>query len=389
MSCWTSKRGLRLGVATPGLALCLLVGPTSWASAHDGGESAATSGKASRCGKPRKASKAKSSRAVKGVKTETPAPADKPSKDDTDELSGDDDLGEAEESPKKSEPVSAPSPTRGSSSTASTQEAEPVEDDSGSAAAEDTENDASADASAEDAPAADSAEAEPKEAGPAVAIQPYLGFGISTRQLRVPTDIGLTEVAPSVVPAAEVGLRVVTWPQDNFSLVFNLVYQSAVGFTVTEPSPLALDKQVRARSERVAVDVAPHWRRGSMDFGVAVGGTMRTLWPEVHTSQTPGYSLVGPHVRLELNVGLGSMLYLRVSPEAQFIILIDQSLRDAGVSASGVALGGDMGIDARLSSAWSLGVNYHEAHALLGVSRPDLSFADVERYVTLRGAGSF
>lgn len=388
MSCWISKRSLRLGVAAPGVALCLLVGPTSSASARDGAESAAVSGKAARCGKPRKASKTKAPRAGKGVKTE-PAATEKPSADDADALSGDDDLGEAEESPRKSEPVSAPSPARGSSSTVSAPEPAPVEDDAASAAAEDGEQAASEAASAEGASAADSAEAEPEDAGPAVSIQPSLGFGIATRQLRVPTDVGLTEVAPSVVPAAEVGLRVVTWPQSNFSLAFNLVYQSAVGFTVTEPAPLALDKQVRARSERVAVDVAPHWRRGSMDFGVAVGGTMRTLWPEVHTSQTPGYSLVGPHVRLELNVGLGPMLYLRVSPEAQFIILIDQSLRDAGVSASGVALGGDMGIEARLSSAWSLGVNYHEAHALLGVSRPDLSFADVERYVTLRGAGSF
>lgn len=234
---------------------------------------------------------------------------------------------------------------------------------------------------------------EPQQAepsGPSVLIQPYAGAGITTRSVRMPDATGgELRVMPGVAPAAEVGLRVVAWPSADFSLVVALAYQSALFYAITEHPPLALDKEVRARSERVALDLAPTWLLGPIRVGVPFGVTIRTLWPEVHTSQTPGYSLVGPHVALDLSFPLAETITLRLRPELHYIMLIDQQLRGVGVSSEGVALGGDAGVDVRLSQAWAIGVNYRESHALISTNRPDITFHDAERYVTVRATGSF
>jgi hypothetical protein len=63
-------------------------------------------------------------------------------------------------------------------------------------------------------------------------------------------------------------------------------------------------------------------------------------------------------------------------------------LRQAGVSSLGVALGGDAGLDLRLSQVWEVAINYRESHAVLSSTR-GASFLDVERYLTLRVIGSF
>jgi hypothetical protein len=252
---------------------------------------------------------------------------------------------------------------------------------------------------AETPPDTTAADAEPEpedgaqaaESGPSVSVEPYAGIGIATRSVRMPAPAGVLRVAPGVTPAAEVGLRVVAWPSADFGLVVNVVYQSALGFSVIERPPLALPKEVGARSERVALEVAPRWRfaGGKLNLAIPVGATVRTLWAEVHLSQTPSFSLVGPHVRAELRLSLSDVLSLRVAPELHYIMMVDDDLVNAGVSSQGVALGGDGSIEAQISQTWSFGINYRESHALLSAARGSVSFQDVERYLTLRAVGSF
>jgi len=257
-------------------------------------------------------------------------------------------------------------------------------------AAPSEESESSADDTSTDGEAAPekAAPASEPDAGPAVLVQPYAGIGIAMRSFERPIDVGIQKLSASAVPGVEVGLGVVAWPEASFSLGFNLAYQSALGFTVTESPSFAMPNRVRARSERAALDIAPTWRFGKVSLAVPIGASMRTLWPEVHVLMTPGYSLIGAHARLELSVRAGERLTVRVAPEFQWIAQIDEDLRATGVSSQGAAFGGEATINVALSSQWQLGVNYRESHAAISTTR-DTKFKDVERYLTLRGTGSF
>ena len=224
--------------------------------------------------------------------------------------------------------------------------------------------------------------------GPGVSVQPYAGIGMAMRSFSRPTSLGLQKLAASAVPGAEVGLTVVAWPEEPFSLGFNLAYQTALGFTVTESPPFALQNHVRARSERVALDIAPTWHFGALNVGVAIGASARVLWPEAHLLMTPGYSLIGPHARLELTARFNERLTVRIAPEGQWIVLIDQDLKATGVSSQGMAVGGEAAVNITVSDHIQVGVNYRESHALISTNR-NTQFQDVERYLTLRGTGSF
>ena len=225
-----------------------------------------------------------------------------------------------------------------------------------------------------------------------VAIQPFAGAGWTSRSFERPVMLGAQRLPTSFAPAVEVGLRVVAWPNDSFSLAFLLHYQSAVALTVREHPPFALENDFGARSERVELSVAPGWRLGSAArsprLSVPVGAGMRTFFPAVHNLMTPGYSLIGPQARLEIELPLTSALKLGLGPEVQWIIAIDESLFREGVNSQAVAVGGQVLLELEISATWSLALHYRESHALAG-SNVKTSFEDVERYMTVRAQGTF
>lgn len=241
---------------------------------------------------------------------------------------------------------------------------------------------------AESADGAEPAAATDADDGPSVAITPFAGAGFTTRSYRRPVPFGAQSLDASAVPALEAGLGVTVWPARDFSLVFSLIYQTAIGFTVTERPALALENKVAARSERVALDVAPRWRFGAIRLAIPIGATLRTLWPEIHHSLTPGYSLLGPHARVDLSATIARILTVHITPEVHWITQIDELLLKTGVNSQGVALGGDVAVLLQLSSVWGVGVNYRESHALITTTR-GFTFTDVERYMTLRLSGTF
>lgn len=372
-----------------GLAMCLLLGAAVPPATAHAERAHGSSCQSSRKGK----SKAGSGRAGRGSKAKSAAesrpsaPAASESESDgSDDLSGLDDVAPApvkQPEPPVSKPrPSAPQPEPTRAPAAPVEEEEEASEPAAEASATEDE--------VEPAPPPESA-AQEGESGPSIRIEPYAGVGISTRSVRMPSKDGVLEVAPGVTPAAEVGLRVQLRPAADFSFFAHLVYQSALGFSVTEHPPLALEKEVRARSERVALEVAPRWRfgGGKQELAIPVGATVRTLWAEVHTSQTPSFSLVGPHARVELRLAFSDMLALRFGPDLQYIMMVDKDLITAGVSSQGVALGGDASVEAQVSEVWSFRVTYRESHALLSAARGTVSFHDVERYLTLRAVGSF
>ena len=374
---------------TSGLALCLLLGaafPAATAHAEHNRDSSCQASKKGKSKSARAGRGSSKSKASSQSTSSAPAASESESEADVgDDLSGLDDVAPARQ---PEPPVSKPRPSAPAPETKREPTPPPEEEEEASsepaAEASDTQDEVEA------APPPENA-AQEGESGPSVRIDAYAGAGISTRSVRMPSKDGVLEVAPGVTPAAEVGLRVQIRPAADFSFFAHLIYQSALGFSVTEHPPLALEKEVRARSERVSLEVAPRWRLsgGKHELAIPVGATVRTLWAEVHTSLTPSFSLVGPHARVELRLGVSDMLSLRLGPDLQYIMMVDKDLVTAGLSSQGVALGGDASLEAQVSEVWSFRVTYRESHALLSAARGTVSFHDVERYLTLRAVGSF
>jgi len=184
------------------------------------------------------------------------------------------------------------------------------------------------------------------------------------------------------------------WPREEFSFTVLLRYQTSLGLTIEERPPFALRNRIDARAERAELSVAPAFRPGSSTTAPAlafpVGFGLRSFWPEVHEMMTPGYTLLGPQLRAELVLPLGDVLALRVGPELQVIIAIDESIRAEGVDRSGLAYGGEAVLRLRLGPVFALELTYRQSHAVVATfwtGRAD--FEDVERFATGRSSGGF
>ena len=283
----------------------------------------------------------------------------------------------------------------GSDATSGTTDSEreqPARQATGDDAADD-----SAESDAAPAPEADAEPAtasEPQQQPPAasVAIQPFVGAGWTSRSFTRPTRLGAQRLPTAYAPAVEVGLRVVAWPSDPFSLVVLLHYQSAIGFEVTEFPPFALENKLSVRVERAELSVAPRWRLGggarAAQLSVPIGMNIRTFFPSAHNFMTPGYSLMGPQLRVAVDLPLASALTLSIAPEGQWIMAIDDTLTREGVQGQGFALGGVAGLYLLLNDVWALALEYRESHALVAGSASS-SFEDTERYMTVRAQGTF
>jgi hypothetical protein len=222
----------------------------------------------------------------------------------------------------------------------------------------------------------------------------FAGAGMGTRsmQRRLPAG-GVQRLETSAFPAADIGIHVRIWPEEEFSLDVLARYESSIGWTVEETPPFALGDVQDVRAERAELSVGPSFRLGASPNSAAVtfpvGLMLRTLWPELHDQLTPGYSLVGAHLRAELSLGFGEALRVRLGPEVQWIFAIDRAILDAGITAMGIAVGGEAVLQIPLGRRLALEFAYRESHAFApregGTGR---IFKDIERFATARLAGS-
>jgi hypothetical protein len=234
----------------------------------------------------------------------------------------------------------------------------------------------------------------PPPALPALRLTVFAGAGVGTRsmQRRLPAG-GVQRLETSVFPAADIGLHVRIWPEEEFSLDVLARYETSVGWTVEETPPFALADEQDVRAERAELSVGPSFRLGASPNSAAltfpVGLTLRTLWPELHDQLTPGYSLVGAHLRAELSIGFGEALRLRLGPEVQWIFAIDRAILDAGITAMGIAVGGEAVLQIPLGRRLALEFAYRESHAFAPrEGETGRIFKDIERFATARLAGT-
>jgi hypothetical protein len=239
--------------------------------------------------------------------------------------------------------------------------------------------------------AAGDAEATAAEPADDVVARAFFGGGLGTRSIRRPVTGGVQRTGTFFFPAADVGIAVRVFPHEAFTLDVLARYATSLGLVVKEPVLFALSNEVDVRSEHAEISVAPGWRLGSATTSprvtIPIGAMFRNFWPSDHHLQTPRYTLIGPHARIELQAILGSSVRLRAGPEAQLYGIIGSDLTDqGGVSSPSFAVGAEASLEFRLSSTFVLDVEYRQSNAFAS-STIGPSFLDAERFATVRLAG--
>ena len=116
-----------------------------------------------------------------------------------------------------------------------------------------------------------------------------------------------------------------------------------------------------------------------------LGFVFRAFVPEVDYLLVSEYSLGGPEVRAELWLHLGEYVTLRLGPELQWIVVVDDALRREDVTGSGLALGGQGTLEGKIGPVFRVALAYRESHTTVPGTRSN--FRDTERFFTVRVAG--
>jgi hypothetical protein len=223
----------------------------------------------------------------------------------------------------------------------------------------------------------------------ALSLYAGAGLGVGTLAFQRPTAEGAQKLGQTAFAAAEFVLRVHAWPAKRESLEVLLMYQTSLGLVLQAAPLFALPQNVDVRSQRVELSVAPVLRLGQARNAPALvlplGFAFRSLFPGVHQFSVPKYGIGGPHLRAEVLVPLGELVSLRIGPEAQWLVVIDRSLKREGACCQGIAVGGQGSLQARVGATIRIVLAYGESHAF--VPSGSWRFMDVERFLTARIAG--
>lgn len=277
---------------------------------------------------------------------------------------------------------------------------DPLADEEGEAVDEDTAGEGGESEAGEEATTGendDAIEAPPSDAelgGDAEPSQGVLfhagvGLGAGSLSFNRPTGTGAQELPQTAFAAVDLVLRLRAWPDDGVALELQLAYQTSLGLVLRRDPQFALPEDVHVRAQRVELTAAPAVRLGDAPgdarLAFPIGFAFRAFVPEVDYLLISEYSLGGPELRVELWLALGDYLELRVGPELQWIMLVDDALRREGVDATGLAFGGQATLEGKVGPTLRVVLAYRELHSGVPGTRTD--FSDTERFLTARIAG--
>lgn len=215
--------------------------------------------------------------------------------------------------------------------------------------------------------------------------------GAGSSDIDVPMDGIVYRIRPGFFPIAGVGFELDHAFSRAIDLGLLVRYQSSVGAGIVEQRTDGSERPIDFRSHRLELALAPTFELdddGTWALLAAAGYAIRNFRPEAHDVVTPGYSLAGPHLRVELRFSpFERLIRLRVGPEVQGILHVGQELVDRGMASRGLGLGGEAALELALGSYWSLQMAYREIHAWLDSAQTQ-RFEDVARYITARVSGT-
>jgi len=213
------------------------------------------------------------------------------------------------------------------------------------------------------------------------------GLGAGQRSVHLPTDEGTRQVETGLFPALDVLVRADGRIGERGQLGLHLRYQTSLGITAVEARPGGVERRSPARTHHLDAGLVPALRftssPDSVVLGVFVGWGLRSFSTVVPLT-VPSYTLHGPMAKLELRVPIsGDAVALSVRPEVFAWLWATDELRELGaIDEKGVALGGEVGLDVRLSERLRLALGYRESHGAIGAGFG--TFTDVERFGSLQ-----
>jgi hypothetical protein len=226
----------------------------------------------------------------------------------------------------------------------------------------------------------------PDESEPAPELSAHLALlgGVGARSFELPLHGVVYRTDAGVFPIAGVALDLEHAASASISVGGVARYLTSVGLDIVE---------LHTDGSKVPVEVRAHRFEGG--FSTTFRFDDEGLWALVLNASygvlgfrpllhlvTPAYSLSGPLARAQLQLPLGSeALRLRAGPEAQWIVQVGGALKERGMDAMGLSLGGEAALELSFGRQIAAHVSYREAWSWIGSSQAQ-SFKDVARFAT-------
>jgi hypothetical protein len=208
--------------------------------------------------------------------------------------------------------------------------------------------------------------------------------GVGMRRFELPMDGVVYHTDAGVFPVAGVALEIEHAASASVSIGLLGRYQTSVGLDIIE---------LHTDGSRVPIEVRAHRFEGGLTptfhfdeerlwaLALCAGYGLLGFRPLLHLV-TPAYTLSGPFVRAQLQLPVFTdVLRLRAGPEAQWIVQVGDELKERGMDAMGVALGGEAALDLAIGHHLTVHASYREAWSMIASSQ-DRSFKDIARFAT-------
>lgn len=225
-----------------------------------------------------------------------------------------------------------------------------------------------------------------REPGAAVQVALSAGGGFGMRQFELPTDLGIVRLTTDPFPVADLALHFELEPvaRGQLELFGALRYTTSLGLRTNDQRPDGTIRNTASRSQSLEIAVGTRYRvvdsTESILLGALAGFGVRLFSSEAPVT-IPDYGLSALTIRgLVIFPFLEGRLELELSPEFQWIFLVDDALTSRGVDPFAVSLGGVARFTAQLTGPLYAGAIYRESHAFLSTDTE--SAGDVERYVS-------
>jgi hypothetical protein len=208
--------------------------------------------------------------------------------------------------------------------------------------------------------------------------------GVGTRRFELPMDGVVYHTDAGVFPVAGVALELAHVASRTVSIGVLGRYQTSVGLDIVELHTDGSKVPIEVRAHRFEGGLTPTFHfdeRRLWALALCAGYGVLGFRPLLHLV-TPAYTLSGPFVRAQLQLPVFTkVLRLRAGPEGQWIVHVGGALKERGMDAMGVALGGEAALELSLGRHISVHASYREAWSVIASSQAR-SFKDIARFAT-------
>jgi hypothetical protein len=220
-----------------------------------------------------------------------------------------------------------------------------------------------------------------------VAVLLGLGGGAGMHETTLPVAGGTQKVPMSAFPAYDIVLHVDGVSDGKLTPGFHAEYRSSVGYTLSETPVNGVKESTAARTHELRVEGVlnvnfGHSRR-DVSLPISFGYQWTNLRTDAELADIHRFTLSGPHLALALRVPISDgAVVLTFGPDAGMILQVSDGLQRAGISPTGLSLGGEAQLLVRLGERFALRLLYREAHASVSSSKSSESLSDVQRFIT-------